>query len=494
MCNYYSKVFPGSNCIVTSKDQDGISILFREKIYIPYQHLDASIRPDELSRNDTKQKCFLKLGVSHLGIDNSEKYSISTIELRETSEKPSSPQNFSGQGAAFGFWDEFPLHPRKDALLNSGIECFRNPFTKELDGFLLFGGTFESSMSNEEVEGFRQIVENKALWNCEILFIPFWWSMFLNPAGYPDEKRAYQWWEDEYEKLKASPAKLKAFIRNNPRSLEDIFETTSGGRWEDETLEVILAQKKKILEADVPCHKHSMINLGGKITSEPNQKGKYHMLEPVKPGCKYAICIDGTGTGTETGSISGSEMASVVVKVMDPQGDPYMPVNIYSERPKTVEAGYEKILNQILYYNAYGGIETIAPEAGMGTIDSFSTFLTKEGLHKLIMRRKDLSGKGWTNTNKLGQFRTLEIIDFQYKSANIFLRKYAPSIQMMPLIIQMLLPKNANADILDAWLMFFCAYPNFQEAKKEKVFTPPKRTMLTMSYENGRTVLKEIPI
>ena len=71
------------------------------------------------------------------------------------------------------------------------------------------------------------------------------------------------------------------------------------------------------------------------------------MLEDVKPDCKYAICIDGTGTGTESGEKEGSMMASVVVKVVDPRGDPYMPVNIYAHRPTMVEAGYRKILSQI---------------------------------------------------------------------------------------------------------------------------------------------------
>lgn len=492
ICNYYARVHAGSNCIVTSKDQDGISVFFQEKIYVPYQHMDSRIRPDELAKNATKQKCYLKLGVSHLGNDGNEKYSISTINLRETSDTPRSPQNFSGQGAAFGCFDELPLHPRKEELLNSAIECFRNPFTKELDGFLLAGGTFEESMTPDDIQGFKNLIDNKELWDCEIMFVPFWWSFKLDAAGYPDEKGAFEWWETQAEKLQKYPSKLNAFIRNNPRTMEDIFETASGGRWEDDTLEVLKAQRTAVLNADISCPKYHFVNLNKTVTPTLNNNGKFWMLETVQPQCKYALLIDGITKGTDVGNNEGSKFASVVVKTLDPRGTQYLAVNIYCERPKTTEAAHYNVLNQILYYNQFGGVEIIQMEANAG-MDSFWTFMTKEGFHHLIGRAKDLSGKGWTNKNNLGQQRTPNIIKFQYEQGNIFIRKYPQALQMLPLIDELLTPMSIDSHITDAWLQFFCAYPNFDERPKPKPKPKPK-TMITMVMEGGRTVLKEVAI
>lgn len=493
MAIYQSKVFPGSNTIVTSKDQDGIAVFFQEKIYVPYQHLDARIRPDEIKRNNTKSRCYLELGVNHIGNDGLEQYSRSTINLRETTERPDSPQNFSGQGAALGLFDELPLHPRKEKLLDSSIECFRNPFTKELDGFLLGGGTFEDSMSQEDIEGFRQLVANKDLWDCEILFVPFWWSFDIDANGYPNKKKAFEWWDKQYEKLSSSEAKQRAFVRNNPRTLDDIFENVKGGRWEEETEEIIRAQKKAVLEADVPCPKYTFINLGGAVTPELSKKGSIWMIEPVKPNCTYILGVDGVGSDTETGGKEGSEMAGVIIKMFDPTSDPFMPVAIHSERPKTIEGGYRKLINLAIYYNQYQGFQKIWAEANMATASHFGNFLITEGYKRWISMRKDLSGKGWIDTKKMFQYRTPDHIAFQYKQANIFLRRYAHSIQMMPLIDQLLLPKNMNADILDAWLQFFTAMPNFDQATKPKP-VPKPRTALTMVWEDGKTVLKQIPI
>lgn len=494
LANYFSKYYPGSNSLITSKDQDGISIMFMEKIYAPYQHLHKDLRPDELSRNATKQRCYLRLGVSHIGIDGNEQYSESQISLRETSEKPKSPTNFSGQGAIYGYVDEAPLHPRREELFNSFVECFRNPFTKELDGFILWGGTVEAVMTNEAVSELQTMINNKDLWDCNIYFVPFWHGMFLT-NGHPDEKKAYEWWNREYEKVEKDSAKSRAFKMNNPRTIEDIFESVKGGRWEDETAEVLALQKTAVLNADVPCPKYNITLMGGEVVAKQNNSGVFWQLEAPKVHCTYGIGIDGVATGTETGSMSGSKMASTIIKITDPQGDPYMPVNIYFDKPSTVEAGYRRILAQMIYYNQFGGLLWISPEANQATIDHFASFLLREAnmFYKLLVKRKDLSGKGWADTSKIGQYRTDGIIDFQYRQANIFIRKYFHSLQMMPLIDQMLLPKGANADILDAWLQFFTAMPEY-----DKVIKPPppprKRIVRTVVNVGGKNQYKDVEV
>lgn len=491
LANYFAKYYAGSNSLITSKDQNGISVLFREKIYVPYQHLDINLRPDELAKNDTKQRCHLRLGVNHIGHDGKEQYSYSTIELRETSDTPSSPNNFSGQGAQYGYVDEAPLHSRREALFNSFIECFRDPQTKELDGFLLWGGTCEDTMTNEAIGELKKMVDDKELWDCNILFIPYWWGMFLT-NGHPDQKKAEEWWDKEANKVANNPTKLRAFMRNNPRYESDIFESAGGGRWEEDTEIVIRTIKTDIKNADVACEKYSFIYYNNAVKAELNKSGSSWILEQPKQGCTYISCVDGVASDTDTGGVEGSNLAATIVKIFDPNSDPYMPVSIHSERPKTIEGAYEKIVNQARFYNMYGGFLKFYAEANAATASHFGNYLMQNDLKKWIAMRRDLSGKGWVDQKKMFQYRTPELIDFQYKQANIFIRKYPNSIKMMPLIDQMLLPKNANADILDSWLQFFTAITDFGQVKKEKP-KPRTRETVTIEMTSQGTIYKKIP-
>lgn len=494
LANYFVKYYPGSNSLITSKDQDGIATLFLEKIYTPYQHLHPDLRPDELQKNQTKQRCYLRLGVNHIGNDGNEQYSESQINLRETSETPDSPTNFSGQGAIYGFCDEAPLHKRREALFRSIVECFRDPSTKKLEGTLVWGGTCEDTMSNESVSELQRLVADKDLWDCNILFIPYWWNAFLT-NGHPDQKKSEEWWNREYEKAEKDSAKARAFIRNNPRTIEDIFESVRGGRWEDETAEILTLQKNAILNADIPCAKYTITGMGNDTVVQKDNKGSFWMIEEVKQNCLYMVGIDGIATGTELGSTDGSKMASVVTKTLDPHGDQYTSVNIYEERPKTVEAGYRKILVQMNHYNKFGGLRIIAPEANASTIETFSTFLLKEAPHffKLLAKRKDLSGKGFSDTKKLGQYRTPEIIKFQYDMANVFIRKYYHSIQMLPLIEAMLTGVTVDSHILDAWLQFFTAMPEYDKIQKAPP-PPRRRTVRTIEFIGGKSVFKDVEV
>jgi len=275
--------------------------------------------------------------------------------------------------------------------------------------------------------------------------------------------------------------------RQYPETVDEAFGSSAGGLcWEDDVVEILKQQKTAILNADVPLGKFSIVNLNGAITANPNQQGKVWMLEPPKQGCIYVHLADGVATDTDTGGIEGSNIAGVVVKVFDPNSDPYMPVLLYSERPKTIEGAYYNLLNQGLYYNQFGGFEKFYAEANASHASHFGNFLISRGHKELIAMRKDLSGKGWTDQKKMFQYRTPELIDFQHKQGNMFLRKYAHSIQMLPLIEQLLMPKSVNCDLRDAWLQFFTARPNFDEAPKPK--KPPRKiTTTTLVMRGGVT-------
>ena len=187
---YFMRTYPGSTSIFTSRDQGGIQTIFKDKFMPVFDNMPPEIRPNIINKNDTKATCYLRVGIPIHGVDGSgTNIAESEVYLRETSESPSSPNNLSGKGALFGAYDEFPLHPRRRELLRSSIECYKDPVTKELTGFLLWGGTVEASLTSEQTNQFRSLVNDASLWDCDVLFIPFWMQMFLT-NGRPDKAKA----------------------------------------------------------------------------------------------------------------------------------------------------------------------------------------------------------------------------------------------------------------------------------------------------------------
>lgn len=486
LCNYFMRVYPGSTSIVTSKDQDGIQTIFKEKVMPVYENMPVSIKPDIINKNDTKQMCYMRVQIP-VQRDGGVDYSESEIYLRETSETPKSPTNLSGKGAIFGAYDEFPLHPRRKDLLNSSIECYRNPKTKELDGFLLWGGTVEAALTSEQLVKFRSMVSDSTIWDCDILFIPFWMQMHLT-NGWADQKKAEEWWDKEYDKLSKTSDKeaLTAFIRNNPRSLDDIFESTEGSRWEDDVSELIKHQRKHVVNTKPDRVKGRFIDYSNQVEFVADSDGNVVIMEQPKPNVLYYEVVDGVATGTDTGAseAAGSKVAGLIIKGFDPDGGSYKPVAMYLERPKTVEQSYINLIAMVKYYNRYDSFKGIMAEANASTADHFATFINRVGLGKFIMYRKSLSGSRNGNQNKPFYYVNNEIRDYQMRQANPFLRKHIESIQLIELLDQMLMSKEENTDVLDAWLMLFLALPPDYDAppKSKKV---ERRRMVRVYSRNA---------
>lgn len=275
--------------------------------------------------------------------------------------------------------------------------------------------------------------------------------------------------------------------RQYPETVDEAFGASTGGYcWEDDVVEILLKQKQEVLNADISCPKFHIINLNNKITATLNEKGSFWILEHPKQDCIYASLVDGVASDSDTGGDEGSDICAIIVKIFDPAGDPYMPVSIYCERPKSIQGAYMKMINQAKYYNQFYKFEKFYAEANAATASHFGNTLINEGLRHWIAMRKDLSGKGWTETSKMFQYRTPELIDFQYKQGNMFFRKYAHSIQMLPLLEQLLWHKSKNADMRDAFLQLFTARPNFDEKPKPKP-PPPQRKNLTIQMIDGKT-------
>lgn len=491
LTNYFIRCYPGSTSLVTSKEQSAISTFFSEKIMVPFNNYDVDIRPTILNKNETKSSVYLKAQVKYKDDSGDIGIGESKVICRETTDKPSSATAFSGEGAIFGFYDEIALHRRRAELIKSSISCYRNSLTNQMDGFLLSGGTCEENLSNKDLAEFQTLVRDSDMWDADILFIPFWMGKFMDANGHSNEKAGLEWWEKEAEKLSKAEDKslLLAHKKNNPRSLQDIFDFSVSNRWEEDVAEKIKIQYREVIKLNLPITKTKLIDIGGSIESNPSPNGNVYILEHPKPNIKYYLCVDGVATGKESGEEKGSNVAGTIIKMFDPDGDSYSPVCIYTERPNNVEQSYINLCSEARYYNRYNGLAGIMAEANAGTADHFALFLKNNNMSKFIMDRQDLSGKGYSNTKKAFQFVNKDVRDFQMRQANIFLRKHISSIKMVMLLEDMMKAESENADILDSWLMWFIAAKDYDQPVKLKKSNSITGYIASIKIINGKTQL-----
>lgn len=493
LTNYFMRVFPGSTSLLTSKDQPAASSLFSEKVMVTYERMDTDIRPEIVNKNETKNSSYLKVEVKYADENGETKFNNSKCFVRETSDSVESATAFSGEGAMFGAMDEIFLHKRRKELILSSTSCFMNAKTRTMTGFLLAGGTIEPRVNNEQLAELqilvREVQETGMMETmpCRLLFIPCWMGTFMT-NGWSDEKKGIEWWEKEVEKLSklGSKTALRAFRMNNPMSLDDIFELTSGGAYEDDVGEMLKATAENLRKNPPIIQKTKFVKVGDKIETAQTKEPNIYMLEQPKPNVQYWQLVDGTGTGTKTGNEDGSETAGIIVKGFDPTGDSYVPVNILLQRFTTVEQSYMALGNQLRYYNIHNGMVKCCAEGNAGLSDHFSTFLEKEGLGKFIQMRKDLSGKGNVEKNKPFQYIGVDEVEFQYRFMNIFLRKYGHNIKFLMLIEDMLKPMSVNADMRSAFNMLSIALPtNFDKPIVHK--KPLSQGRLVLVNKNGKT-------
>ena len=480
---YFSHIlFPGGRILVTSKDITGVGVLYDEKIMTIFNNMSDALKVDIINENNSKGNYYLKYGISHLK-NGEPKYTVGQVVCRETSERPKSPTNFSGLGSICGLLDEYPLHPRRDALMRSAIECFLDSNTKVLKGALIWGGTVEDTLTQEDLSSLAAEIRGAENSNTDILFLPYWFGGFkIN--GHSDINSAKEWWDRQCEaKEKLSDRNvIRAFKMNNPSCLEDIFDLATGNRWESDVADMIKIKHRTVSENPPQSTPAKLVAMGGSLVKEPykSPKAAFTFYEEPKQGIEYMITVDGVATGKETGEIEGSNVSALVIKKYDPVGQSYRICARYNERPDTVEASYKNIVNLAKYYDKYGLFDGIEAEGNASTVDHFSVFLKGIGLIKWAMKRNDLSGKGNSNKNKFFNQVNQHTREFQLRNANQFIRKYIDSIDCLPLLEDMLKPVDENTDDLDSWLMLFVAYPDINKPVEA---VKPKKKMISLPYK-----------
>jgi len=452
---YFSRVYPNSNCVATSKDKKTLATLFKEKTMVAYDNLDSPyVRPDVLAKNETANESFLSIGMKYINDDGKEKYATSNLYCRDTQESEKAATNFSGGGAIYGFADEASLMPRLMTFFNSAIEIFKDTDGK-IAGTLVLGGTAEANMGAEHIHKIQNIWQNADAMNIKPLFLPATYGKYMT-NGWSDHKKA----EEEILKEREKKAKLndggealKAYTKNHPLTIEDIFDFGGSSRWDDYAIERINLQAKHL---NIPSNQpsignYSVVEREDDMLAVPNAKSNIKIYQHPEQNTNYVLGIDATMSTDNTSGASGnSKFALIVMKGIHPQSDSeFSPVCTYLERPKDFEVTFDTVIRILKYYNKYGNAKIAGELNATGGV--LVEKIQRLGMANTIIARKDLNKSGWVNTKKPWFYRVDSIIDWQYTQMNRYFKKYAERVKFIELIQDAQKGNDANTDILDAF-------------------------------------------
>lgn len=487
---YTMRMFPSSTFAMTSCDQPRIFKAFSDKTETFIKRLDLDIRPmfDRTvgyKENATRQQVFQKLPWNVTGPDGNNEIQYSELFARETSDSDESAKAFSGTRLRAGYYDEFPLHKRKSKLLGSSTSCYMKQ--TEQSGLLLWGGTVEEDLTADQINELQTLVRQSEILKFNVIFASGWWGLFLDENGVSDEKRGIEWIMSERERLDRLDDKshLKAFIKNYPLTLEEIFELGGGSRFDEFAIERINEQSKEIDKRTEPIPTYSFKKEGKIVVGEPSSKGWVKMLEKPKPNVDYVFGYDGILTSELTSDAKGtSKIALVGMKGIDPQGDlQFAPIVLYSERPKSIELANKKVVDIVSFYNQYGRAKIIGELNAGG--EHMIKDLINAGMSSCIMNRKDLTKKGYVDKKMPWFYRNDKILDWQNEALNIYYKKYADMVWFRSLLDDARKGDNDNKDEEDAFKACLYGWGTgdlLGEKPKEK---KAKKVMIIVGWENG---------
>ena len=490
---YYFRVNPNSNCVATSKDKSTLATLFTDKTMVAYDEFDSSYtKPDLLAKNQTKTDAFLKVGMKYLDENGREKYAESKLDCRDTQESDKAATNFSGGGAIYGFADEAPLMPRMEMFFNSAIEIFKDHSINKIIGTLVLGGTCEATIKPEEIAKLQNIWQNADAKKILPLFLPATYGKHMI-NGWSDHKRA----EEEILKEREQYAKLddksqlQSYIKNNPLTIDEIFELAGSNSWDDYALHNINKRSIEIPKEQNPIGRYNLSDSYTKIDVKPDRNGKVKILEQPKEGVKYMIGVDGIMTSElSSSSKDASNYAGLGMKGIDPQSSlQFAPIFIYTERPKSIEDANTVMLNLLKHYNQYGKAKIIGETNAAG--EHLIKMIQNAGLWSCIELRKDLNKRGWVDTKKPWFYRNDDIKDWQYEAANVYFKKYADMVKFEEIINDAKKPYEANKDVLDAFMACLYGFGTGDLLGQKVVVKAKRKVSLIVGWKEGKPIWED---
>ena len=274
--------------------------------------------------------------------------------------------------------------------------------------------------------------------------------------GWSDHKKA----EEEILKEREKKAKLndggealKAYTKNHPLKIEDIFDFGGSSRWDDYAIERINLQAKHL---SIPSNQpnignYSVVEREDDMLAIPNLKSNIKIYKHPAANTNYVIGIDATMSTDNTSGASGnSKFALLVMEGVHPQSDSeFSPVCTYVERPRDFEVTFDTVIRILKYYNKYGNAKIAGELNATGGV--LIEKIQRLGMSSTIIARKDLNKSGWVNTKKPWFYRVDSIVEWQYTQMNRYFKKYAERVKFIELIQDAQKGDDANTDILDAF-------------------------------------------
>ena len=478
---YTMRMFPSSTFGMTSCDKDRLYKAYNDKtdVFLRNMHKDIGPVYDRtvgFRENAAKQNLYARLPFLSKDMNGETAYLYADIFAKETTKDDKAANGFSGTRMRAAFIDELALHNRKKVMLNSMQSCFMKGPNQA--GLLVAGGTVEDSISPEQIAELQGLIENADFFNFKAIFAPAWWGLVMDENGVSDEKKGVEWVMRERERLDKIDDKsyLKAFIKNYPLTIEEIFALGGGKGWDEYTVEKLNYQKDVLAKATDNLPVPHKIYVGKEdIICTPARESALEILEHPRPDVKYIVCVDGVATSdlTATGKANElSDFAAMVIKGVEPnEAFQFAPVALYCERPKTIEDANMRTVDLLKYYNMYGNAKIIGELNAAG--EHLLKMVINEGLRNCLIYRKDINKTGFVDVKKPWFSRADTIKEWQFEAANVYFKKYHDQVRFKRLIIEALKGADKNTDVLDAFMAGLYGFGtgdllNDRSVKKEK--------------------------
>jgi len=451
--HYFSRVYPGSRTIMTSCDKPRIFQMFDDKTMVYYNNLHKDIKPKILQKNQRKENVFLKMEVKYRE-DGEIKTTESQIYCQETTDNPSA---FSTVRCIYGFYDEFPLHKKRNELLGSSMACFMDGPKKS--GFLLWGGTVEQAVSIETVQALREIVGDAKGSRTIIHFVPAWMCMFMDEQGaYTNKQKGIDHINRNRERLSklSNQSQFLAYVKNYPLTLDEALEASCKSTLPADIVKRLNEQRKIIITSNAPEAEYDLIRLAdGKIKANPNpRKGNFVILSHPEPKVTYISGTDPIPFNTE--NLKDGNVSDYCIAIKDFTHQTY--VAYYAER----SLNYDYIVkNAILLQDYYSQDDKFTAailkkcqtmlELNHGGVAK-ATYRALERYEMLAERPGALGIHFVTKKSSVGWFKDGKNTERAHNYLIKYLYKYTENVWLKRLIDELEVFLVENTDLLDAVL------------------------------------------
>jgi len=447
-------------------------------------------------KNQTLSESYLKTGSNYLDHNNKVKYAESIFLCRDTQESEKAATKFSGAGSIYGFADEAPLMPRVFSFFNSAIEIFKDHSLNKITGLLLMGGTVEDTIPREAIVRLRDIWNKAEYMQILPFFIDATYGKHL-VNGHSNREKAREEIlrrRDELNKLEDKTA-LNAYIKNNPLDISEIFSMADGAMFDEYTIQVVKSQLETIpTETKKIIVPHSIIKRDDVVVANPEKSSGIKILEHPKPNVDYVFGLDSIMTSELSSTNSGvSDYSFTGMKGIDPSSElQFCPVVLYKERPKTIYQAHETAIRVLQYYNKFGRAKVTGELNAASEI--FISMAIAEGLRNNLIKRRDLSDKGYVDVKKFWFYRNDKIKDWQVEATNIYLKKYGHMVWFKEYLDDAMKGENDNKDALDslmACLYGFGTGDLFGEQKKAEAPRPIVKSLRRVLVQEGDKIIEK---